>query len=187
MLTPHRHLILPLIFPGIRVSPFVYLTCNSDLNFETDYSSVYWPFHDKIGVYIEGVYHKIGGMSNDWCFIDIIAMLYNINLFTPFASSTWQCCTISNQHCVDIVNRFSPIHRQHCDVVRYRINIVSTLWTILFGLHRSYRQYSNAVQYWINIVSTLWTFLPVYIVHMVDIVMLYNIKSISYRHREFFF
>jgi hypothetical protein len=40
MLTPPRHLIPPPIFPGVRVSPFVYLTCNSYLNFETDYSSV---------------------------------------------------------------------------------------------------------------------------------------------------
>jgi hypothetical protein len=45
MLTPPRHLIPPPVFPGVRVSPFVYLTCNSYLNFETDYSSVSWPFH----------------------------------------------------------------------------------------------------------------------------------------------
>jgi hypothetical protein len=45
MLTPPRHLIPPPVFPGVRVSPFIYLTCNSYLNFETDYSWVYWPFH----------------------------------------------------------------------------------------------------------------------------------------------
>jgi hypothetical protein len=44
MLTPPRHLIPPPVFLGVRVSPFLYLTCNSYLNFETDYSSVSWPF-----------------------------------------------------------------------------------------------------------------------------------------------
>jgi hypothetical protein len=38
MLTPPRQLIPPPVFLGVRVSPFVYLTCNSYLNFETDYS-----------------------------------------------------------------------------------------------------------------------------------------------------
>jgi hypothetical protein len=32
VLTPPRHLIPPPVFPGVRVSPFVYLTCNSYLN-----------------------------------------------------------------------------------------------------------------------------------------------------------
>jgi hypothetical protein len=32
------------VYPGVRVSPFVYLTCNSYLYFETDYPSVSWPF-----------------------------------------------------------------------------------------------------------------------------------------------
>ena len=45
MLNPPRHLIPPPVYLGVRVSPFVYLTCNSYLNFETDYSSVSWPFH----------------------------------------------------------------------------------------------------------------------------------------------
>jgi hypothetical protein len=45
ILTPPRHLIPPPVFLGVRVSPFVYLTCNSYLNFETDYTSVSWPFH----------------------------------------------------------------------------------------------------------------------------------------------
>jgi hypothetical protein len=45
MLTPPRHLIPPPVFPGVRFGQFVYLTCNSYLNFETDYSSVSWPFH----------------------------------------------------------------------------------------------------------------------------------------------
>jgi hypothetical protein len=31
MLTPPRHLIPPPVFPWVRVSPFVYLTCNSYL------------------------------------------------------------------------------------------------------------------------------------------------------------
>jgi hypothetical protein len=45
MLTTPRHLTPPPVFPGVCVSTFVYLTCNSYLNFETDYSSVSWPFH----------------------------------------------------------------------------------------------------------------------------------------------
>jgi hypothetical protein len=45
MLTPPRHLIPPPVFPGVRVCPFVYLTCNFYLNFKTDYSSVSWPFY----------------------------------------------------------------------------------------------------------------------------------------------
>jgi hypothetical protein len=45
ILTPPRHLIPPPVFPGVRVSSFVYLTCNSYLSFETDYSSVSWPLH----------------------------------------------------------------------------------------------------------------------------------------------
>jgi hypothetical protein len=48
MLTPPRHLIPLPVFPVVRVSPFVYLTCNSYLNFETDYSSVSWPFHNLV-------------------------------------------------------------------------------------------------------------------------------------------
>jgi hypothetical protein len=83
-------------------------------------------------------------------------------LFTSLTSSTSRCCTISNQHRVDIVILSSCLHRshrRHCDVVRYRINIV----------------------------STLWTFLLVYIVHIVDIAMLYDIESASCRHCEPFF
>jgi hypothetical protein len=48
MPTPPRHLISPPVFPWVRVSPFVYLTCNSYLNFEIDYSSVSWPFYVEI-------------------------------------------------------------------------------------------------------------------------------------------
>jgi hypothetical protein len=33
-----RHLIPPPICPGVRVSPSIYLTCNSYLYFETDYA-----------------------------------------------------------------------------------------------------------------------------------------------------
>jgi hypothetical protein len=44
MLTPPRHLIPPPVYPGVRVNPFAYLTFNSYLNFETDYSSVSWPY-----------------------------------------------------------------------------------------------------------------------------------------------
>jgi hypothetical protein len=44
MFTPPKHLIPPPAFPGVRVSPFVYLTCSSHLDFETDYSSVSRPF-----------------------------------------------------------------------------------------------------------------------------------------------
>jgi hypothetical protein len=50
MLTHLRHLIPHPVFPGVRVSQFVYLTCNSYLNFETDYSSVSWPFHWKTNI-----------------------------------------------------------------------------------------------------------------------------------------
>jgi hypothetical protein len=47
MLNPPRHLIPPPVFPGVRVSPFVYLICNSYLNLEINCSSVSWPFHRK--------------------------------------------------------------------------------------------------------------------------------------------
>jgi hypothetical protein len=75
-----------------------------------------------------------------------IAMLYDIEstsclhcdplfLFISFTSYTSWCCTISsNHHRIDIMNLSSCLHcshRQHLDVVRYRINIVSTLWTFL--------------------------------------------------------
>jgi hypothetical protein len=36
MFTPHWHLIPPLAGPGVGVSPFIYLTCNSYLRFEID-------------------------------------------------------------------------------------------------------------------------------------------------------
>jgi hypothetical protein len=99
-------------------------------------------------------------------------MLYNIEstscrhcepffLLTSFTLSTLRCCTISNQLCIDIVNLsccLNPSHCWHCDVS----------------------------QYWINIMSTLWTFLLVYIVHNVDIAMLYDIESTSCRHCELF-
>jgi hypothetical protein len=110
------------------------------------------------------VRYRINIVSTLWSFLLVynvhivdIVMLYD--LFTSFRSSTSWCCTISNQHRVDIVNLSSSLHRshrQHCDVVRYRINIV----------------------------STLWTFLLVYIVHIVDIAMLYDIESTSCRHCE---
>jgi hypothetical protein len=45
MLTPAKHRIPP---PGVRVSPFIYLTCNSYLCFETDYSLVSKPFNTKV-------------------------------------------------------------------------------------------------------------------------------------------
>jgi hypothetical protein len=45
VLTHPRHLIPSPVFPGVRVSPFLYLTFNSYLNLETDYSSVSWSFH----------------------------------------------------------------------------------------------------------------------------------------------
>jgi hypothetical protein len=48
MLTLPRHLIPPPVYPGVRVSLFVYLTCNSYLYFETDYSSASWPFHLEV-------------------------------------------------------------------------------------------------------------------------------------------
>jgi hypothetical protein len=40
MLTPPWYLIPPLAGPVVRVRPFIYLTCNSNLGFETDYSLV---------------------------------------------------------------------------------------------------------------------------------------------------
>jgi hypothetical protein len=131
-------------------------------------------------------------------------------LFTSFTSSTSRCCTISNQHRIYIVN-LSCLHRRHRNVVRYRINIVSTLWTFLLVyivhivdiecctisnqhridivnlsscLHRSHRRHRVVVQYRINLVSTLWTFLLVYIV---DIAMLHDIESTSCLHCEPFF
>jgi hypothetical protein len=45
MLTPPRHLILPPVYPGVHVSPFISLTCNSYFCFETDHSLVTYPFH----------------------------------------------------------------------------------------------------------------------------------------------
>jgi hypothetical protein len=40
MLTPPRHLIPPPVFPGVRVSPFISVTCKSYLCLETDHSLV---------------------------------------------------------------------------------------------------------------------------------------------------
>jgi hypothetical protein len=40
MRTPPMHLIAHPVFLGVHVSPFVYLTCNSYLSLETDYSSM---------------------------------------------------------------------------------------------------------------------------------------------------
>jgi hypothetical protein len=37
MLTPPRHLIIPMVYPGILISPFISLICNSYLCFETDH------------------------------------------------------------------------------------------------------------------------------------------------------
>jgi hypothetical protein len=49
-------------------------------------------------------------------------------------------------------------------------------------LYRSHRRHRDVERYRINIVSTLWTFFLVYIVHIVDIAMLNNIESTSCRH-----
>jgi hypothetical protein len=49
--TPLRHLIPLPVFSGVHVSPFVYLTRNSYFNFETDYSSVSWPFEKDISIF----------------------------------------------------------------------------------------------------------------------------------------
>jgi hypothetical protein len=115
------------------------------------------------------VRYRINIVSTLWTFLLVyivdIAMLNNIEstsclhckpffLFTSFTSSTSRCCTILNQHRVYIVNLISCLHRRHRDVERYRINIV----------------------------STLYTFLLVYIVHIVDIAMLYDIESTSCLH-----
>jgi hypothetical protein len=97
-----------------------------------------------------------------------IAILYDIEstsylhckpflLFTSFTSSTLRCCTISNQHRVHIVNLSSCLHRSH-------------------------RRHRDVVQHRINVVSKLETFSLVYIVHIVDIAMLYDIDSTSCRH-----
>jgi hypothetical protein len=40
MLTPPRHLIPPPVYPGVRVSPFIFLICISYLYFDTDHSLV---------------------------------------------------------------------------------------------------------------------------------------------------
>ena len=87
----------------------------------------------------------------------VLTLCISLILFTSITSSTSQCCTISNQHCVDIVYLLSCLHRshhRHRKVLRYRINIVSTLCT-------SY---------------------PVYTFHIVDIAMLYDIESTLCRH-----
>jgi hypothetical protein len=39
-----RHLFPPPVCPGVRVHPFVSLTCNSYLCFETDHCFISWPF-----------------------------------------------------------------------------------------------------------------------------------------------
>jgi hypothetical protein len=82
--------------------------------------------------------------------------------FFLFTSLTLQRCKIWNQPRVNIVNLSFCLHRSHhwhCSVVRYRINIMST-----FG-----------------------TFLLAYIVHIVNIAMLYDIDSTSCRHCKPFF
>jgi hypothetical protein len=50
MLTPPRHLIPPLLYPGVRVSPFISLICISYLYFETDHSLVSYPFHKGFSI-----------------------------------------------------------------------------------------------------------------------------------------
>jgi hypothetical protein len=82
-------------------------------------------------------------------------------LLTSFKLSTLQCCTISNQHRVDIVKLSSCFHRSH-------------------------RRHCNVIQYGINIVS-IWTFLVVYIVNIVHISMVDNFESTWCRHCEPFF
>ena len=78
-----------------------------------------------------------------------IAMLYDfestlyrycltlITLFTSFTSPTSQCCTISNQHRVDIhyITLFF-LHLRHCNhAIRSRMNIVSTWFTLKFPIY----------------------------------------------------
>ena len=79
-----------------------------------------------------------------------------ITLCTSFKSSTSQCCTISNQHRIDIAYLQLPWldrpHRRHRSVIRYRINIVSTSFT---------------------------SFQLGYIVYIVEIAMLYDVESTS--------
>jgi hypothetical protein len=48
VLTPPRHLIPLPVCPGVCVSPFIYLTCNSYLCFETDHFLVSWPFRTNL-------------------------------------------------------------------------------------------------------------------------------------------
>jgi hypothetical protein len=48
MLTPPWHLIPPPVYSGARVSPFVSLTCNSFLCFETDHSLVCYSHFIKL-------------------------------------------------------------------------------------------------------------------------------------------
>jgi hypothetical protein len=45
ILTPPRQLIPILLYPGVGVSPFISLICNSYLCFETDHSLVSYPFN----------------------------------------------------------------------------------------------------------------------------------------------
>jgi hypothetical protein len=75
MLTPPRHLIPPSFFPRVRVSPFVYLTCNSYWNFETDYSSVSWPFHFSTCVSRDVLYLRMSYTTPSQCCISTIGWI----------------------------------------------------------------------------------------------------------------
>ena len=114
-----------------------------------------------------------------------------ITLCTSFKSSTSQCCTISNQHRIDIAYLQLPwFHRQsstpstsQCYTIsnQHRVDIVYLLspW-----LHRSHPWNCNVVRCRINILSILVASnYLVYFIHIVDIAMLYDIESASCRHR----
>ena len=107
-------------------------------------------------------------------------------LLTLFTSSTLQCCMISNKHHVDIAYLLLPSLTlwtpQYCTIsIEHFVNILY----LKQHLHRSHRWHCNVVWYRINIMSTLLTSkYLVYIVYIVDIAMLYDIDSTSCRRRS---
>ena len=117
-------------------------------------------------------------ISVDQYRINIVSNCVPQTLFTLFTSSTKQCCTISNQNHVDIAYLLLPSLTlwtpQYCTIsIEHFVNILY----LKQHLHRSHRWHCNVVWYRINIVSTFLTSkYLVYIVYIVDIAMLYDVE-----------
>ena len=108
---------------------------------------------------------------NDWCWFKTVLTLfidvdkYRINILsTSWASNlkqlTLQCCTISNQHCVDIAYIYLIFIVHINDIAvrtisnKHRVDIT---YLLLPCLHHSNCRHCNVVQYRINIMSILLT------------------------------